>query len=57
MMTVKELYEFAKKHGFEDSIIMTPTGQNSYSSVYAARLTIISGGEDEKKQVYLIYNS
>ena len=60
LMTVEELYNFAKDHGFEQASIWIPTGTNAYSSVSSANIEISS---DEKEQdklnrcVYLVYNS
>ena len=58
LMTVKELYDFAKKHGFENATIWIPTGANCHSSVAYAKIDIRSHeDENEKKQIYLVYNS
>jgi hypothetical protein len=52
LMTVQELYDFAKKHGFEDATIWIPIDSNNHSSVEGARLTIQSNG-NTNKGVYL----
>lgn len=58
LMTVQELYDFAKRHGFENASIWMPTGTNCHSSVAYAKLEIRSEDEDkDKKKVYLVYNS
>lgn len=58
LMTVQELYDFAKKHGFENATIWMPTDANCYSSVAYTEIDILSNeDENEKKRVYLVYNS
>ena len=55
-MTVKELYEFAKKHGFEDASLWVSSGLNAYSSIDSAKIEI-SSDKVEMKRVYLNYES
>ena len=58
LTTVQELYDFAKKHGFENATIWMPTDDNFYSSVAYAEIDILSQeDENEKKRIYLVYNS
>lgn len=57
IMTVKELYDFAKKHGFENATMWVGTGPNVYSSIDSANLNISSKDKDDKKQIFLIHKS
>lgn len=58
LMTVQELYNFAKQHGFENAKIWIPIGTNCNSSVSSARLEICSDDDNPyDKKVYLVYNS
>lgn len=56
-MTIEELYNFAKDHGFEQASIWIPTGTNVNSSVNSARIEISSNDKDRDNRVYLVYNS
>ena len=38
LMTIEELYEFAKKHGFENASMWVSTGTNVWSSINSANL-------------------
>ena len=42
IMTVQELYDFAKKHGFENAQIWFPCGTNVQSTASYAALTVFS---------------
>lgn len=56
-MTVTELYEFAKEHGFEDAQICFPSGTNAITVVEDARLEIRAREyEDDEtpKRIYLM---
>ena len=60
LMTIEELYEFAKKHGFENASIWVSTGTNTWSSINSANLTVHSNEtmqDKVKRRVYLVYNS
>lgn len=60
LMTVEELYNFAKDHGFEQASIWIPTGTNVHSSVNSARIEISSDEKERDRlnhRVYLVYNS
>ena len=60
LMTIKELYEFAKIHGFENASIWVSTGPNVWSSINSAKLTARSDETPQdkaKRRVYLVYNS
>ena len=60
LMTIEELYEFAKKHGFENASMWISTGTNTWSSINSANLTVHSNEtlqDKVKRRVYLVYNS
>ena len=60
LMTIEELYEFAKKHGFENASMWVSTGTNLWSSINSANLTVHSDEtllDKVKRLVYLVYNS
>lgn len=60
LMTIEELYEFAKKHGFENASMWISTGTNAWSSINSANLTVHSNEtlqDKVKRRVYLVYNS
>ena len=60
LMTIEELYEFAKKHGFENASMWVSTGTNVWSSINSANLTVHSNEslhDRINRRVYLVYNS
>ena len=60
LMTIEELYEFAKKYGFENASMWVSTGTNVWSSINSANLTVHSNEtmqDKVKRRVYLVYNS
>lgn len=60
LMTIEELYEFAKKHGFENASIWVSSGTNVWSSINSANLTVHSNESLQdrvNRRVYLVYNS
>ena len=57
LMTVTELYDFAREHGYEDAQIWFPSGTNVFSSTDDARLEVRARqGEDDEtpKRIYLV---
>jgi len=56
-MTVTELYEFAKEHGFEDAQIWFPSGTNVFSSTSDARFEVrarMDEDDETPKRIYLL---
>lgn len=56
-MTITELYEFAREHGFEDAQIWFPSGTNVFSSTSDARLEVRARTyEDDEtpKRIFLV---
>ena len=56
-MTLAELYDFAKKYGFEDARICFPSGTNVNTVVEDARLEIrarCDEDDESPKRIYLL---
>ena len=56
LMTIEELYEFVKKHGFENASMWVSTGTNARSSINSANLTVHSDETliDKDRYIWLI---
>jgi hypothetical protein len=56
-MTVSELYDFAKEHGFEDAQICFPSGTNAITIFEDAKLEVqarMNEDDEAPKRIYLI---